>query len=247
MESGKHALPLTGLMLALGLVASTYLISNVIRDIRSVEQIIKVRGYAETFIESDLAMWHARFEIRTQDIQEGYEVLDAQRVQVAAYLAEKGVGDDEIVWPALSIGEKMVLDEERRPTNEIDYYEMSQSFNITSRDVHRIKTLSAEIAELVRQGIYVRPTTPNFLYSKTNDLKEALLAEATRDARMRAETLAKGSGMRLGGLRAARQGVFGLRSANASAIDSDSDSSSDDTYSIPKKITAVVTVDYAIR
>ncbi len=37
-----------GLILALGRVISTYLVTDALRDIRMSHQIIKVRGYAET-------------------------------------------------------------------------------------------------------------------------------------------------------------------------------------------------------
>ena len=72
----------------------------------------------------------------------------------------------------------------------------------------------------------------NYYYSKVNDLKSELLTEATQDARMRAKTLAAGSGVKLGFPKAARQGSFSIRSAKSTNI------SSDDTYSITKKITA---------
>jgi hypothetical protein len=65
-----------------------------------------------------------------------------------------------------------------------------------------------------------------------------------KDARERAKTLAEGSGTTLGPLRAARQGVFSVRAADATGI---SESASEDASSIGKKVTAVVTVDYAMK
>ncbi len=61
---------------------------------------------------------------------------------------------------------------------------------------------------------------------------------------MRARTLAEGSGVKLGPLRAARQGAFRVRPADSSSI---SEKVYDDVSSIAKKVSAIVTVDYAMR
>lgn len=68
--------------------------------------------------------------------------------------------------------------------------------------------------------------------------------QATRDARERARTLAEGSGVSLGPLRAARQGEFSVLAADATSI---GEESSEDLGAISKKVTAVVTVDYAVE
>ena len=58
------------------------------------------------------------------------------------------------------------------------------------------------------------------------------------------KTLAEGSGVNLGPLRAARQGVFSVISGDVSGI---SETSKDNVSAISKKVTAVVTVDYAMK
>ena len=85
---------------------------------------------------------------------------------------------------------------------------------------------------------------PRFYYTQVNELKSELLVAATKDARNRAQTLAEGSGVKLGLLRAARQGVFSVRSADSSSI---SERSGNDVSSISKKVSSVVTVDYAMQ
>jgi hypothetical protein len=54
---------------------------------------------------------------------------------------------------------------------------------------------------------------PRYYYTQVNELKSELLVAATKDAQMRARTLAEGSGVKLGPLRAARQGAFSVRPA----------------------------------
>ena len=57
----------------------------------------------------------------------------------------------------------------------------------------------------VRNGARV---SPGYLFRKLNDLKPAMIAEATAQARKGAEQFAKDSRSRLGGIHRASQGVF---------------------------------------
>ena len=49
---------------------------------------------------------------------------------------------------------------------------------------------------------------PSYLFTKLNDLKPGMIAEATASARRAAEQFAKDSGARLQGIRQANQGLF---------------------------------------
>ena len=137
-------------------------------------------------------------------------------------------------------------DEKGNDTNFIEYYIIDQHIEIISHNVQKISDLSSKITELIRAGLMIESGSPIYYYSKVNELKSELLQAATKDARWRAKTLAEGSGVKLGFLRAARQGNFRIRSAKSSNISYD-DSYEDDEASIEKRITAVVTVDYSMK
>lgn len=70
-----------------------------------------------------------------------------------------------------------------------------------------------------------------------------MLAQATRDARARAATMAQNSGSSLGGLRSAQQGVFQITRENSIEV---SGYGENDTSSLKKVIRAVVTVEYGL-
>ena len=233
-----------GLILALGLVISTYLVTDALRDIRMSHQIIKVRGYAETPVESDMAIWYITVKARDRNMAEAYTVLAAHRETVLNFLHENEVAAQEIRIRAVSVNECRRRAENGHDTNEIEFFELSQGIGVKSRDVQNIAKLSTAITSLLAEGIDLRSGMPSYYYTQVNELKSQLLIEATKDARERAKTLAEGSGVNLGPLRAARQGVFSVRAADSSGI---SERSTDDVSSISKKVTALVTVDYAMK
>ena len=233
-----------GLILALGLVISTYLVTDALRDIRMSHQIIKVRGYAETSVESDMAIWNITVKARDRNMAEAYTVLAEHREKVLDFLRKNQMEAEEIRIRAVSVNERRRRTENGRETNEIEFFELSQGIEVKSKDVHNISKLSTAVASLLGEGIALRSGMPSYYYTQVNALKSQLLVEATKDARERAKTLAEGSGVSLGSLRAARQGVFSVRSADSSGI---SEKSTDDVSSISKKVSALVTVDYAMK
>lgn len=243
MNNAKALIPL-GFLLALGLVISTYLVTNVARDILMAHQIIKVRGYAEIPVESDLAIWHISVKAKDSNMAYAYPVLSAHREEVLTFLEENGVKSEEIRIIPVQVRERKKRTEKGHETSEIEAFQLSQDITVKSKDVHNISRIAISIADLLGRGVHLKTEMPGYYYTGVNALKSDLLVEATKDARVRAKTLAEGSGATLGPLRAARQGRFSVQSADASSI---AEKAGDNVSSIAKKVTAVVTFDYVMR
>ena len=243
MNNAKAIIPF-GFLLALGLVISTHLVTDAMRDIRMSHQIIKVRGYAETQVESDLVMWSITVKAKDRDMEEAYSVLAEHREKVLDFLKENGVEAQETKIFSADVDEHKKLTEKGHKTRKTETFELSQMIEVKSRDVQKISNISTAVTELLGEGINLQARMPRFYYTQVNELKSELLVAATKDARNRAQTLAEGSGVKLGLLRAARQGVFSVRSADSSSI---SERSGNDVSSISKKVSSVVTVDYAMQ
>lgn len=85
---------------------------------------------------------------------------------------------------------------------------------VRSNDPVTILEASQQIGELVNAGVVVSSGQeyqgggPTFLFTKLNDLKPEMIAEATARAREAAEQFASDSGSDLQGIRQANQGVF---------------------------------------
>lgn len=106
-----------------------------------------------------------------------------------------------------------------------------------------VTRISRESSELIKEGVEFNSSSPQYFYTKVNDLKIEMLGEATKDAKLRAEQLAINSGGKVGALRSAAQGVFQITTAYSTEV---SDHGIYDTSTIEKSIKAVVTVQYSI-
>jgi hypothetical protein len=101
------------------------------------------------------------------------------------------------------------------------------------------------VTDLIREGIEIRSGSPVFLLADPDAVKRDLLAEATRNALDRANTLASGSGSSVGTLQSASQGVIKIMARGQ--LDSGEYGQDYDTSTIPKTMRAVVSLEYAIE
>src|SRR3546814_17181337 len=78
-----------------------------------------------------------------------------------------------------------------------------------------------------------------YSFTKLNDIKPAMVAEATKDARKAAEQFAQDSGTGVGGIKSATQGYFSIGARDGDDMGNGADS----PY---KKVRVVTTVDFQI-
>ena len=131
-------------------------------------------------------------------------------------------------------------------TNEIIRTEWItyQNIEIEIRDVYNIQKTHSQITELLGKGVRVKPSHPEFTYSKLADKRVDMLAKAAKDARVRAEAIALQAGSEVGGLKRVNTGVFQITVPHSTR---GSSWGSYDTSTIKKDITAVMGVTFAVK
>lgn len=129
-------------------------------------------------------------------------------------------------------------------SNKVESYRLMQTVEVSSPDVDKLTTISREATELINSGVAFESYPPQYFYTKIADLKVELLGLATKDAKTRAEQIAKSTGSQIGNLRAAKMGVFQITPMYSTEV---SDAGINDTSSIDKEITGVITCDFEIK
>jgi hypothetical protein len=94
-------------------------------------------------------------------------------------------------------------------------YQLVQSIQIESKDVESIEELSRSITELLNKGVAFYSDAPRYYFTGMADLKIEMIAKASEDARVRAESIAQNSGGELGDLKSAKMGVFQITGQNS--------------------------------
>ncbi len=233
-----------GVCIAAATIVSTVILSQGLMKIKKFSsEVITVTGSAEKQIISDSVVWSSEFSERDIDMKTAFQNLKNDLAAVKAYLGTKGIAENEMV-PAPVITQVLYRKDTRGyDTNEIEGYKLTQVISVRSSDVPKVTRVSRQSTELIDQGIQFISFPPEYFYTKLAELKVDMLAEATRDAKGRAEKMVSSTGGKIGVLRKAKMGVFQITPANSFEV---SDYGVNDTSSIEKKVTAVVRADFAI-
>jgi hypothetical protein len=231
------------IIITIGVIVSAVIIGGSIVSIKAGNNSIIVTGSAKQQITSDLIVWTGSFNAKSPALQEAYAQLKVSKEKVLAYLIKQGVSADKIVFSSINTNINYVVLSNGQYTSQIDYYDLYQTVTISSGEIEKITEISRNATELINEGIQFQSNSPQYLYTKIADLKVTILAEATKDAKKRAEMIAENAGSGLGGLKYADMGVIQITPLYSNEF---SDYGMNDTYSLEKEITAVVHCEFKI-
>jgi hypothetical protein len=223
-----------GALVGAGLALAGFFVGDALREARSSERFVTVRGFAEKNVEADLVIWPIVFRDTGNDLAQLQKIVDSHKAEVKAFLAESGFGPQEVseMPPQVTdLKAQAYGDGQRREYR----YIATATVTLRTSNVSAAKKAMENSGKLVLRGIvlaeqdYARST--EFLFTGLNEIKPGMIAEATKNAREAAEQFARDSGARVGNIRRASQGLFTIE---------DRDKGSPDH----KKVRVVTTVEY---
>jgi hypothetical protein len=232
---------LAGLFLAVGLVLSAMLATSAWVKIKN-SQFVSVKGSVQKNIESDLAVWTGGFQAEAETLLDAQHKIQANHALVEKFLRDAGVTN--LAFTPINIEE---LKASKKTTDgfvsqRTTGYRLSQGVSVESAEVNRLDKL--DTTSLVEQGVIFTVAPLQFIYTKAGETKIEMLAEATKDARARAEQIATQGGRSIARLQSADQGIFQITPHHSVAT---SWQGENDTTSRQKTITAVVTATFLLK
>lgn len=211
--------PLTAGILGASLIIATAFGASAFKNRNQNQDVITVTGLGSTDFTSDLIVWNASFSKKDFNLKEAYRNLDSDRERIRQYLEQKGIKSEDIVFSSVDINRdyRYVFDDNGNQRSQIfDGYSLRQSVKIESKDVNQVEELSRSISELINQDIELYSESPQYYYTKLAELKIKMIAQATQDAKVRAEQIAENAGANLGKLKKSDMGVFQIIGQNSS-------------------------------
>ncbi len=234
---------LAGLFLAAGLCFASIVFTRTWTRLHE-SQVIDVTGSARKNVQSDLVVWRASFGVDDESLLSAHEKLKAALVQVDAFLRAKGVKEFTLLPVQIrEITARAKGDDDETVTRRIGY-RLSQRIEIKSADIATTTRLGTESAVLLEQGIALVSEGLEFIYTKASEAKIEMMAEATKDARARAEQIAGQGGRKIKELRTARMGVVQINPLYSSAT---SWEGNNDNSSFEKTITTTVSATFSLE
>ena len=231
---------LAAVVLGLGVAAAGWLVAEGVRDWRSAERLVTVRGLAEREVEADLALWPLRLVATSDDLATAQAELARAEGVVMAFMAEGGIAEEAIEVQGIEVTDLLAQAYRSGPVES--RYIVGLSLMVRSHDVERIKTLSQEVGRLVEAGVVLTSDGlrgPFYLFTRLNDVKPEMIAEATRSAREAADQFAADSASRITGIHRASQGLFQI-------LPRDNAPGQSEVLQLFKTVRVVTTVDYRL-
>jgi uncharacterized protein len=233
-----------GAVLAIANIICVVILAWAYISARTEAKVISVTGSAKKTIESDLIVWRVHVSVNNPDLVAGYDALNVSMAKVQAFLAKANVSANEIQISSITTTKNRTRDEKGNFTDKITSYDLVQHVEVSSTSVKRISDLAREVTSLIKEGMFLESDSPQYFYTKLADLKIEMLAEATKDATARANQIATNSNATLGPIRDARMGVMQINPVNSNSV---SDSGNNDTTSLVKEITGIVSAKFELK
>jgi hypothetical protein len=222
-------------VLAGGLIAGGYLLGDGLRRAHAAERSVTVRGLAERNVTADLATWTIAYSATGGDLASVRAEIENNTGALRAYF--KGLGFPDDVLSATGAGVNQYMN------NGIPNITITQRMQLRTTDIPRAQKAVANQFDLVRRGVTLQEgSAMSYSFTKLNDIKPAMVAAATQDARAAAEQFAKDSGTGVGGIKSATQGYFSIEPRDGEQ--SGGYGAADTPF---KKVRVVTTVDFYLN
>lgn len=236
----NHLLPAAvfGGLLALGVIGGGALVGQGVIHARAGDRTVTVRGLSERDVKADLAVLPLRFTASGDVLSEVQSRIDGDLGRVRQFLAAQGYPADAVDLGRLEVAD--TLSREYASQTGGPRFILAQTVVIRTNDVARVEATTRTLNDLVRQGVVLQDFRgPSYVFTKLNDVRPQMIAEATAAARKGAEQFAKDSGTPLGPIRQATQGSFEILPRDGDGFE--------EASSVNKKLRVVTTITYGLK
>lgn len=230
---------LSAVIIGAGFAFAGFAVKSGLESFRMADRSVSVKGLSERNVEADLAVWTLTYTVTGNELAPVQTQSENYAGIMNAYFESVGFTKDEIEY--LPLQSQDLLAQAYRPDNvEQGRYIITQNINLRTTDMAKMGKAMAEIGSLLKQGVTLSNTAaPVYMFTKLNDIKTEMLAEAIKNARKSAEEFARDSGQSIGALKGAYQGTFQILPRDPN----DTISEMNQRY---KKVRVVSTIDYFI-
>lgn len=212
-ESHKISALILASGLLLGLAVLGFLLGSAAIDVKEYERTVTVKGLSEREYTADIVIWPIQFTEAGNDLNKLYSDLDTSTEKIRSFLNNSGIAAEEV-----SVSSPAITDKSAQQYGNNDRaqfrYTASQIVTVYSEKIAPVRKVMSSLSELGKQGIVFTggdyQSQTDYLFTRLNEVKPAMIEEATRKAREVAEKFAQDSDSQLGKIRRASQGQFSI-------------------------------------
>jgi hypothetical protein len=229
-------------ILAMAIFFAGSQIGGGLENFRNYDRYVTMKGLAEQEVTADLAIWPLSYTETGNDLTTLQNLMDERGKIILAFLKRHGLQNDEIKLQQVNV-QDLMAQSYRQNNAMVNRYILTQSYLVRTENIEAVSIAAKKLGDLIRQGVVFAQngsTAPTYLYTKLNDVKPEMIAQATKNAREAAQEFAEHSDSDVGNIKYASQGVFQILPRDA-------------TYTVPeaqqinKKVRVVSTIQFYLE
>jgi hypothetical protein len=202
---------------------------------------LTITGSAHVNVSADRAVWTLTVTEMAPTASAAVAKVNQGVDALSAYFQTGGIDPATLELAGVSTSYNQGF-KDGNATGKILTYQANRDVTVRSGDVAKIQKLSQGLGEVLKTGVNVFSSGPQYYVSTLADLRPQLLANAMKDAKVRAIALTSATGTSVGAVRSARQGPVQVTAPDSVDV---SDGGIYDTRTIDKTVTTTVTVVFA--
>lgn len=224
------------LKIGISIVMAAVILAVGLANINTPERSVSVRGLAEREVDADLAVWNMSFSMGENSLESMQKSILEKTEVIKKYLIKHGLEESDFTVKPAAITDNS-LNSYMDQTKITYKFVAQQTILVRSGKIEAVKSANADSLELVSAGIAVSQdydSKVSYEFTKLNDIKPEMIAEATKNARTAAEQFAHDSNSKVGKIKKATQGLFTIEDAAVGLEDK-------------KNVRVVNTVEYLLK
>lgn len=201
------------LLIGLGIAAAGFSVGDGLQHLNAANRVVTVKGLAEREVPADLVVWPIMYVEADNELGALYKRIEHNNQLVRAFLTDNGLAGADVMQGPPQITDALANEYGNDGSQHKFRYRAQVKLTVRSKNVKAVSAAIQHAGELVKQGVAVAMNyegKPEYLFTSLNDIKPALIAEATKNARRAAEQFAKDSDSKVGGIRSANQGQISI-------------------------------------
>jgi hypothetical protein len=216
MENQKNSSSIQlSISILIGLMVLGFFIYKGLKTFSDKDRVVTVKGLAEMNMIASSATINICFSISGDDLKDILQKSEKKKTAITQYLESTGINNKEIKLNNVDVNDRQdYYDTQwidgKRVKIKVDRYTVTQSIEITSKDVKNTENLVSKLRlDLVSKDL-TSNISSNYVFPELNTIKPQLIAESTKNARISGEQFANDSQAKLGKIKTASQGQITL-------------------------------------
>ena len=219
------------IILSIGIMVMGWCVKSGIDNFTNKDRKVTVKGLAEREVPADKVTWSISTKETGNDLPTLYESINVQAGKIKSFLKQNGIEESEITVnpPSVTDLEAREWGDNQKPFR----YIVNTTITVATTKVEEVNKAIFKQAELLKQGVALDTSYPDYEYASFQQMKPEMMSEAIKNAQKTAEQFAEASESKLGKILTAGQGQFEIENR-------------DENTPYIKKIRVVTTVTYSL-